>query len=120
MIKERLRSLWKNRTFRIVLICVVALALLFAVWKVFFGGGSAEEASGYMATEREQRLAELLEQVEGVDTATVMIAERDGVPVSAIVVFKGRDGILLRTRLTELAAAALDLAIGDITVCPAD
>lgn len=111
------KQLFKNKTFRIVAILVCALILLILVWTVFFGGGS--KSSAYTATAEEERLARLLSEIEGIEESTVMITEREGVPVRAVIVFRGKDGILIRTRIMEVAAAALALSTGDIVVYPA-
>ncbi len=111
----KLKELFKNKTFRLVLIGAAALLLLILVYFVFF----RQEKTAYIATEEERRLSILLGEIEGVKSATVMITEKDGVPVSAVVVFDGEDGILTRTRLMEVAASALALRTRDILVYPA-
>lgn len=111
----KLKELFKNKIVRIILIGAAALLLLILVYFVFF----RQEKTAYTATEEEKRLSILLGEIEGVKSATVMITEKDGVPVSAVVVFKGEDGILTRTRLMEIAASALDLRTRDILVYPA-
>ena len=105
-----LNELKKNKTFRIIAILVAALLLLLAVWAVFFKKGSS---GTYAPTEAEARLSILLNEIEGVQKTTVMITERDGLPVSA-------DGILIRSRLIEASAKALSLNARDILVYPAN
>lgn len=112
------KELYKNKTVRIVLLCLLALVLLLAVWKVFFRKDVT--TSGYTPTAQESRLSILLSEIEGVKGTTVMITERDGIPVSAVVVFQGEDGILIRTRIMEVAASALSLHTRDILVYPAN
>ncbi len=111
------KELLKNKTVRIILIGGAALLLLLAVWLVFF---RQDSPSGYSATEQEKRLSVLLGEIEGVKSATVMITEKEGAPVSAVVIFEGDDGILVRTRLMEVAASALALKTRDILVYPAN
>lgn len=112
---EKLKTFFADRTVRIILICIAALVLLFAVWKVFFGESNVS-ANGYQATEQEERLAALLMQIDGVEKATVMIGEEDGKAVNAVVVFDGKDGIITRLRITEVAASALNLKNSSILV----
>lgn len=102
-----------------ILICVGALLLLFAVWKVFFGSGGTKQTSGnYTPTELERRLSQILSEIDGVGQTTVMIGEEDGVPVSAIIVFDGADGILTRMRVIEAASNALNIPPKDVLVYP--
>ena len=51
----------------------------------------------------------MLERVEGIEDASVMIVEEDGRAVSAIVVYSGEDSILSRMRILEIASSALGL-----------
>lgn len=116
-VKETFKKLFANKTARIILICLVALVLLLAVWKVFFPSQSTA-ASSQGATEQESRLAVILSQIEGVKDVSVMIGEDDGGAVSAIVVFSGADGLLTRMRLVEATAAALNIERACVLVYP--
>ena len=117
--KENLKKIFQNKTFRVILIFVAALLLLFAVWKVFFGGESGTQTSGkYNQTELEIRLSKILSEIDGVGQTTVMVSEKDGVPVSAIIVFDGADGFLTRMRVIEAAANALNIPPTDVLVYP--
>ena len=101
------KKVLENRTVRIVLFCVLALLLLAAIWRVFFAGESA--AGSYDETEKEARISAMLERVDGIEDASVMIVEEDGRAVSAIVVYSGEDSILSRMRILEIASSALGL-----------
>lgn len=113
-----IKRVWRSRTVKIVLIVLAALLLLFAVWKVFFPPSGAAE-SAYLPTEREARLACLLKEVEGIDDATAMITEENGRAVSAVIVFHGKDSILIRSRVLDIASAALGIAKANVQVYPA-
>ncbi len=101
------KKLFENKTMRAVLFCLVALLLLFAVWRVFFAGSG--EAASYDETEAEARISALLERVEGIEEASVMVVEEEGEAVSCIVVFRGEDSILSRIRILDIASSALGL-----------
>lgn len=117
--KEALKKLWENKTARILLIALIALALLLGCWFVF---GKTEDAptGTYAPTAQEERIGALLSEIEGVERVTVMVTEEDGVPVSAVVIFDGEDGILVRLRITQITANALNLADNRIYVYPSD
>ena len=110
-----MKNFLKSKTAKILLLCLLALLLLLAVWKVFFGTTTEE----YHSTEREQRLCQLLSQVEGIGNAKAMISEEGGVPVSAIVVFEGADSILTRMRVMDITATALNIDKKNVQVYPA-
>ena len=119
MNKADIKKLWQNKTLKIILLCVVALLLLLAVWKVFFKNGDSRTKSDYQPTERESRLSVVLSKIEGVDGTTVMIGEENGVPVSAVIVFSGTDGFLTRMRITQATANALSIDPNSVLVYPA-
>ena len=109
--KEAVRKLWANKTARILLIAGAALILLLVSWLVFGKGGSQTAAStGYIPTEQEERLAAILSRVEDAGNVSVLITEEDG----------AADGILVRLRLTQIAARALGIAENRVLVCPSD
>lgn len=114
---NRLKNLLKSKTARVIALCVPALLLLFAVKAVFF---SEKSGSSYEATEREARLVGLLSDVEGVKNPTAMITEENGTPVAAVVVFEGADSILVRLRVIDITAAALNLERSKVQVYPAE
>ena len=116
---ENLKKLFKSKWLRIALVCVLALLLLLAVWRVFFGT-SKSVSSTYEHTELELRLSRLLTKIEGVQDATVMIGEEGGTPKSAVIIIKGDDGILTRIRVIDATANALNIARQDVLVYPAD
>ena len=119
MKRESIRNFFKNKTTRIVLSLLIALLLIIAVYCVFFRGEKTV-SKGYEATELEVRLSAILSEIEGVERASVMIGEEDGKTVSAIIVFKGNDGILTRMRVVNAASVALGIPKENIQVYPAE
>ena len=116
---EKLKDVTKSKIIKVALVCVLALALLLMVWRVFFKT-STTASSTYEQTELEKRLSQLLTKIEGVEEATVMIGEEGGVPHSAVVIIKGDDGIMTRIRIIDATANALNIARQYVLVYPAD
>ncbi len=117
---KSVRELWANRTFRILAIAAAALILLIACWLVF-GRESTSSVSGtFPATQEEERLAAVLSEVEDAGNVRVLITQEDGAAVGAVVLFDGTDGILVRLRLTQITAKALNIAENRVLVCPSD
>lgn len=115
--KEAIRRLFSNRTARILLVAFAALVLLIVCWFVF---GTSDAQPTAAPTEEEARLAAILSEVEDAGNVSVLITEEEGAPVSAVVMFDGTDGILVRLRLTQIAARALNIAENKVLVCPSD
>lgn len=107
----RISELLQNRAVRAVLIAALALLLLLAVGLTF-----GKRTSSYESTETETRLSRLLTEIEGVDEATAMIAEEDGRAVSVIVLFEGKDSILVRSRILDITSAMLRLDKEDVQI----
>ena len=83
---------------------------------------AAEGTLVYSVSGTEQQMA--AELYDAVDYTLYLpkegwsIAEEDGKPVSAVVMFAGEDGILVRLRLTQVTARALGLSDGSVHVYP--
>lgn len=115
--KEGVKKLVSDKKIRILLIAAAALLLLLLCWTVF--GRSGNDADGYEQTASETRLSAMLSQIEGAGTVRASIAEENGEAVSAVIFFDGADGILVRLRLTQATAAALNIAENRVLVYPA-
>ena len=113
----KLKRLYENRTVRIIAVLILALILLIVASRVFAAGGTSGE--GYAPTEREARLVRLIETLDEVTGATVMITEEEGAAVGAVVIFRGEDGIMTRMRILEIAAGALNIPKSAVIVYPA-
>lgn len=117
---KSVRELWANRTFRILAIAAAALILLIACWLVFGHESSSSVSGTFPATQEEERLAAVLSEVEDAGNVRVLITQEDGAAVGAVVLFDGMDGILVRLRLTQITAKALNIAENRVLVCPSD
>ena len=120
MKKEKFKKFLQSKTTRIIILCIAALLLLIIVWKVFFPKSSKSTSAANLMTEDEVRLSTLLVEIDGVDEVTVFIRKEEGNPVSAVVLFRGQDSILVRTYLTEMTAKALGIAQRDVLIQPAN
>ena len=116
--KDALRKLFKNRTARILAVAAAALTLPPLWWTVFVA--TKEQYASFAQTAAEARLSAILSQIDGAGTVRAAIAEESGKPVSAVVFFDGPGGVLIRLRLTQAAAAALNIAENRVLVCPAE
>ncbi len=118
--KDAIKKLFESRTARILAVAAAALLLLLLCWAVFGATRERDTTASYTQTTAETRLSAILSQVEGAGNVRAVIAEEEGKPVSAVVFFDGADGILVRLRLTQAAAAALNIAENRVLVCPAE
>lgn len=118
MNKESVKKFFNNKTARTVFVLIVALLLVFAIYRVFFNKESSSEV--YEATELEERLSKILSRIDGVGDASVMVSEEEGKAVSAVIVFCGADSILTRIRVIDAASGALGIGRDKVMVYPAE
>lgn len=118
MKKESIKNFFGNKTARTVFILIIALLLVFAVYRVFFR--SEKSSRTYDATETEERLSKILSQIDGVGETSVMVSEEGGKAVSAVIVFRGADSILTRIRVIDATAGALGIDRENVLVYPAE
>lgn len=114
------KTIWQNRTARILIVAAAALLLLLVCWFVFGHSDAAAVSEDNGMTEQERRLSAILSSVDGAGEIRAYITKDGDVPVSVIVFFSGDDGILVRLRLTQIAARALDIAENRVLVCPSE
>lgn len=91
-----------------LLISVLALLLVFAVWKIFYvPSGEEDTLSSDLTGEKEKSVAAFLSEIEGVGQAEVRIFEENGEVKSVAVVCEGAKNIEVNSNVREAVAAAL-------------
>ena len=100
------RTLVDGRLKEILLLSVLAFALIFAAWKIFYTDESAA-TSVASTSESERKVSRLLEQIEGVGEADVMICETEDGVQSVVVVCEGAKDLQVMMNIREAVAAAL-------------
>ena len=100
-------SWWKGRVKDIILLAILAFALLFAAWKIFRGGETQKETKDVIATENEKRITRILQEIEGVGDAEVVVCEDENGVKSVVVVCEGANDFCVIMDIREAVAAAL-------------
>ena len=107
MDKEK-RKWWKEKKIRdVAFIAVLALVLLFACWKVFYNEESNPVSTQTSLTETEKKIALLLQEIEGVGEASVIVCETEEGLKGAVVVCEGANNIRVTMDVREAVATAL-------------
>lgn len=102
----RKRNIFDGKIREILLISVLALTLVFAVWKVFYDGDTKNVIS-VSGSETEQKISLLLKEIDGVGEANVMICETEEGVKSVVVVCEGARDLQVVMNVREAVAAAL-------------
>ena len=90
-----------------LLLAILAIILLFVIWKVFQGDQSRET---YVAThsEKELRVMRLLSELDGVGDVDVIVNETDNQVESVVVLCEGAKNLNVVMNVREAVATALD------------
>ena len=91
----------------VFVIAVLGLTLTFAAWRIFYAGEKDTSTVGSTGTQTEQKISRLLEEIEGVGDASVMICETEEGVQSAVVVCEGANNLQVVMNVREAVAAAL-------------
>ena len=102
----RKRNIFDGKIKELLLISVLALTLVFAVWKVFYDGDTKNVIS-VSGSETEQKISLLLKEIDGVGEANVMICETEEGVKSVVVVCEGARDLQVVMNVREAVAAAL-------------
>ncbi len=92
------------------MIGIAALILLALTWAVF-----SEETIAL--TEEEQRISSILCMLDGIEEARVFISSEADVR-TAVVIYSGNDGILLRSDILNLVSDTLGIEKKNISLYP--
>ena len=91
----------------VLIIGVLALVLVIAVWRIFYTEDTQSLVSTPSGTETEQRVSRLLQEIDGVGEAEVMICETEEGVQSVVVVCEGANDFSIVIDIREAVAAAL-------------
>lgn len=90
----------------IFLLAVLAFILIFAVCKIFYGEEKTN-TDNVSVTENEEKISRILQEIEGVGDAQVIICETEEGVQGAVVVCEGANNFQVVINVREAVAAAL-------------
>lgn len=90
----------------ILLLSILGLVLFFAAWEIFHTEESVATVVN-VSTETENKVMRLLEEIDGVGKANVMICENEEGVQSVVVVCDGANDLRVVINVREAVAAAL-------------
>ena len=90
----------------VLIVLILAVILIFAVWKIFY---TDEETSAQSVgvSETETRVERLLEQIDGVGNASVMVCETEEGVQGVVVVCDGANDLQVLLNVREAVSSAL-------------
>ena len=90
----------------ISLLLVLGLVIVAGAWVVFHADDAEKTVSVY-ATEAETKVARLLQEIDGVGEASVIVYEKDGDVENVVVVCEGAKDLRVVMNVREAVASAL-------------
>ena len=90
----------------IIILSVLAIALIFTAWMIFHAE-EAQDVASFQPTETEARVMQLLQEMDGVGDANVMIYETEEGIHSVAVVCEGANDFQVVMNIRSAVAAAL-------------
>ncbi len=104
--KLRFGKLFSGRIRDLVLFGILGFVLFYAAWNTFRKKDSAEES--FALSDTEVKVMRILEQIDGVGEADVVVYEAQGETKSVVVVCEGANDLRVVMNVREAVAAALD------------
>lgn len=98
---------WDGKIKDFLIISVLAIVLLFAAWKIFRTDDTQASHSMVSMSEKEEKVARLLQEIKGVGEADVIICESEEEILSVVVVCEGANDFKVTMDVREAVAAAL-------------
>ena len=102
---KKLLKGWDGRLRDVLLMVSLALVLIVVTWQVFHVGEADSVAVN--ATETELKVIRLLEEIDGVGDANVIVCETEDGISSVVVVCEGANNLRVVMNVREAVAAAL-------------
>ena len=90
----------------VALVMVLGFMVVFAAWQIFHADETKESAVVH-TTETEAKLLQLLEEIDGVGDANVIIYEKDEEIESVVVVCEGANNLRVVMNIREMVSTAL-------------
>ena len=105
----------KPSTKELCITVIVGAILALSAVKIF-GDNAATQTSKVVLTEKEQKVSRLLEDIDGVGEASVMICETEEGVKSVVVVCEGANNLQVIMDVREAVAAALGTSQSEIRI----
>ena len=106
--KDRWANLVKRMDGKIkdsIILAVLGIFVVVLAWQVFHT--EEEESMSVFATETEMKVVRLLQEIDGVGEANVIVYEKDGDIEGVVVVCEGANNLRVVMNVREAVAAAL-------------
>lgn len=103
--KERILS---GRAKDLLIVGVLGLVLFYTAWKIFQDEGTTTSSTELQLTQSEIKVMRILQEIDGVGEASVVVCEDEDGIKSVVVICEGANNLRVIMDVREAVAAALD------------
>ncbi len=107
-LKAKIKNLIGGRVKDILLVGILAIIVFYTAWKIFANDNASTDASQFTLSENEAKVMRILQEIEGVGEASVVVCEDENQVKGAVVVCEGANNLRVVMNIREAVAAALD------------
>ncbi len=104
--KGRWSALLRGKVKDLLWIAILAIALFYTAWKIFKGDEKDQTAS-LQLSDTEVKVSRILQEIDGVGEANVVVYEENGEVKSVVVVCEGGNDLRVIMDVREAVAATL-------------
>lgn len=106
--KKKIGALLSGRVKDLLLIGVLGIVLFYTAWKIFEEDDASNTAAQAQLSETEIKVMRILQEIDGVGEASVVVCEKGEEIISVVVVCEGANDLRVIMNVREAVAAALD------------
>ncbi len=106
--KNKIGALFGGRAKDLLLIGVLGIVLFYTAWKIFQEDDTVSTAAQLQLSESEIKVMRILQEIDGVGEASVVVCENGDEIKSVVVICEGANNLRVIMNVREAVAAALD------------
>ena len=106
--KKNTRILFGGRVKDLLIIGALGLVLFYTAWKIFQEDDTPKSAAQLQLSQSEIKVMRILQEIDGVGEASVVVCENEDEIKSVVVICEGANDLRVVMNVREAVAAALD------------
>ena len=114
--KKKMGALLSGRVKDLLIIGVLGIVLFYTAWKIFEEDDASNTATQLQLSETEIKVMRILQEIDGVGEANVIVCEREAEIISVVVVCEGANNLRVAMNVREAVAAALDTSQKNVKI----
>ena len=105
--KKKASPLLGGRGKDLLIVAVLGLVLFYTAWKIFQEDDASKAAAQLQLSQSEIKVMRILQEIDGVGEASVVVCEKEGEIKSVVVICEGANNLRVIMNVREAVATAL-------------